>query len=415
MASHSIELAESDQRMPSGLRSLGGKLAGLGVLLTAAGVGLAYATGGFKFFQFSYLTAYAFALTVTMGGLVFLLIQHVFRASWSVAVRRIAESMVRLMPIVALLFLPVLLPVLFARESMYHVFEWMDPAFVQADAEFMPSKQVVYEHYLNPNFFVVRIVGYFVIWMLLARFFTRNSSRQDESGDLKLTRRMEIFAAPSIPIFALTLTFFGFDVIMSLDPHWFSTIFGVYLFAGGLMSFMSLLALLCMTYQRNGALKTVIRPDHYHDIGKLMFAFIVFWSYIAFSQYILIWYAHVPEEITFYFKRQNNGWEWLSVTLIFGHFVVPFLGILSKHVKRHKPALAFWAVWLLVMHLLDIFWLVMPNYEPYGSVPAPWAVLLMAPGLLVLLAGLGILSASSRSIVALRDPRLGDSLAYHNV
>ena len=412
MGTHGIQLSESDLRMPESLRGLSGKLILVGIVLAAIGVALGFVEGDhLRHFQFAYLTAYAFVLTITLGGMIWLMIQHVVRAAWSVAVRRIAESVVRMMPLLALLFLPILVPALMGKSALYI---WLDEVFVAGDAEFMPTKQVVYHAYLNPTFFFVRLGVYFAVFIGLALFFTRNSLRQDETGDLKTTRKMEIASAPLIPLFALSLTFIGIDLFMSLDPHWFSTIWGVYLFAGGMMSFSSLLALLCMTYQKHGALKTVIRTDHYHDIGKLMFAFIIFWSYIAFSQYMLIWYAHIPEEITFFDKRQNNGWEWISVTLIFGHFLVPFLGLLSKHVKRHKPGLAFWACWLLTIHLVDMFWIVMPNFSP-DHLPMPFMTIALALGLLAIVVGSALKSAAGVSIVAARDPRLGDSLAYHNV
>lgn len=414
MASHGIELTENDLRMPASLRGLGGKLLGVGAVLVLIGIALGAMEGDhYKHLLFAYVTAFAFTMTIVLGGLIWLLIQHVFRASWAVAIRRIAESVVRMMPVLTLLFAPLFVLVVMDSSAIHEVYKWLNPGYVTGDADFLPNKQVVYSGYLNKTFFMARLVGYFVILLLLARFFTANSVKQDETGDVNTTRKMEKLSAPMIPLFALTITFLGLDLLMSLDPHWFSTIWGVYLFAGGMLSFNCILALLMMTYQKHGALTNVIRTDHYHDVGKLMFAFVIFWSYIAFSQYILIWYAHIPEEITFFAKRQENGWEFISVTLIFGHFAVPLLGLLSKHVKRHKPALAFWAIWLLVMHFVDMFWIVMPNYDAH-HVPMPFVAIALALGFLALILGAAIKSASSKSIVAARDPRLGESLAYHN-
>lgn len=412
MAHHGIELTESDKRMPDSLRGLGTKLLGAGVLLVAIGLVLGFVEGDhLKHLKFAYLTAFAFVATIVLGGLIWLLIQHVFRASWSVAIRRVAESIVGMVPLLIALFVPMAVMVFTKDDALY---KWLNPAYVAGDADFLPNKQVVYGSYLNQPFFMGRLVAYFVILFLLARFFTKSSVKQDETGDLATTRRMEKLSAPMIPVFALTLTFLGLDLLMSLDPHWFSTIWGVYLFAGGMLAFNSLLALVLMTYQKHGALPNAVRTDHYHDVGKLMLAFVIFWSYIAFSQYLLIWYAHIPEEITFFSKRQQHGWEWISTTLIFGHFAIPLLGLLSKHVKRHKPALAFWAIWLLVMHLVDMFWIVMPNYSA-DHVPMPFMSIALSVGFLALVAGFAIRSASSKAIVPLRDPRLAESLAYHNV
>jgi hypothetical protein len=205
---------------------------------------------------------------------------------------------------------------------------------------------------------------------------------------------------------------------MSLDPHWFSTIWGIYLFAGSMTSFLSFMALTLMLIQRHGGLKMVTK-EHFHDVGKLLFGFTFFFGYIGFSQYLLIWYADIPEETIFYKHRQEGSWAAFSVILLFGHFIIPFLGLLSRHVKRNKASLAFWAVWMLVMHFVDMYWIVMPTLaQKLGhadAIPFSWTHVAMWLGMGGILFGLMLKRAGAQSIVPVRDPRLAESLSFQNI
>jgi hypothetical protein len=268
--------------------------------------------------------------------------------------------------------------------------------------------------YLNAPFFAIRCVLYLSAWILLARFYLRNSLRQDTTADPSLTAQMRRWSGPSLILFALTVNFAAFDWLMSLDAHWFSTIFGVYYFAGCAVAIFAALPLAVVWLQRNGYLAPQVTTEHYHDLAKLLFGFIFFWAYIAFSQYLLIWYANIPEETGWFYVRQHGGWQYVSLLLIFGHFLIPFLGLMSRSVRRHRPTLVFWCVFMLAMHWIDLFWLVMPTASPDSAVPAATDILcLLGVGALWLASVLRV--APSVRLLPTGDPHLQDSLAFHNV
>jgi hypothetical protein len=250
-------------------------------------------------------------------------------------------------------------------------------------------------------------------------FFFRNSRQQDESGDPALTLRMEAWSPLAMILFALTLTFASIDWIMSLDPHWFSTIFGVYYFAGSVVGFLSLLVLAVYWQQSNGILQNVITKEHYHDIGKLMFGFVVFWAYIAFSQFMLIWYANIPETTGWFLRRWQGDWMVVSLLLFVAHFVIPFFGLISRYPKRQKNILAFWAIWLLVVHYIDLYWLIMPEYGKAIGAEGIAPFSLLDIGCLIGMGGLYVAGfaffARGSSLVPMKDPRIKESLNFHNV
>ena len=386
------------------LDALGPRLFAAGLALGVIGLGAALLLGlarddGLRRFSFSYLVSFAFWLSISLGALCFVAIQHLTRASWSVVVRRLAELLAANLPLLALLSLPVFL-------NLARVYPWAGEA---AGSPLLAHKA----GYLSPAFFGIRWAAYFAIWSGLALWFWRRSLAQDASGDPRLTVRLETRSGPALVVFALTVTLAAFDLLMSLDPTWFSTIFGVYFFAGGFVAFYALMTVLTMGLQRSGRLARVVTVEHFHDYGKLMFAFVFFWAYIAFSQYMLIWYANIPEETAWFLRRQQNGWAAVALVLLFGHFLLPFLGLISRYAKRNRLLLAFWAVWILLMHWCDLYWVVMPEFSPQGlPFHALDAACLVGLGGLYL-AGLARL-AGSRSLVPARDPRLDDALRFEN-
>ncbi len=383
------------------------KALGIGVglaVLGALGSAAAYATGGGgSRLLWSYLVNYVFVLSLALGALFFVLVNHLTHAGWSVVVRRFAEAIAANLPVLALFALPLVL----GAGTLYH---WTHPA---------PDDHVVINKaaYLNVTFFTIRLVVYFVIWGALSAWFFRRSVAQDASRDPGITLSMEKVAAPGMFLFALSITFAAFDILMSLDPHWFSTVFGVYFFSGAFAAFLALLAVVVFVVQRSGRLTHAITNEHYHDIGKFMFAFIVFWAYIAFSQYLLIWYANVPEETIWYARRQTGGWTAMSILLLVGHFVVPFFLLISRTPKRRPALLTLLALWVLFIHWIDIYWLVMPemNHDAAGVVPFALGDVSM----LLLLVGLFVALTARRlagcSLVAEGDPRLVESLTFENV
>lgn len=385
-----------------------GGIAGIAALVTGLLISLLLGEGLRRFF-FSYLTSFSYFLSIALGGLFFVLIHHATRAGWSVVVRRIAEFTAANSLLLAILFLPIL----FGMESLYH---WVDKETVAQDA-LLQTK----EPYLNVPFFLIRMVIYFGTWCILSYFMLSRSLQQDTNGDPQLTLSMEKISYVGLLLFAITISYGAIDLMMTLDPHWFSTILGVYYFAGSTLSFFAFLSLAVYFLQKNGRLTNAITLEHYHDLGKYTFAFIFFWGYIAFSQYMLIWYANIPEETNWLLRRESGPWVWLGLTLIFGHFAIPFMGLISRSPKRKKAVLAFWAVWILVMHYVDLFWLIMPEYYHFaeGEIPEvfcpfSWVDLFTFIGIGGLFLAGFARAARGKALVPLKDPRLEESLAFEN-
>jgi hypothetical protein len=349
----------------------------------------------------SYLVAFAYFLSLSLGALFFVAIQHVTRASWSVVARRIAEVMGANLVVLALLAIPLLV-------LAPHVFAWAGDGG-HAPAELLAKKKP----YLNMPFLYVRWAVFFLIWCGYALWFWRKSVEQDRTGDVQISVKFERRSGLALMLYALSVNFASYDLLMSLDPSWFSTMFGPYYFAGGVVSFFAALTVLTLWLQGRGRLTTVIGVEHLHDYGKFLFAFVFFWAYLAFSQYMLIWYANIPEETAWLLRREQNGWGWVGLTLIFGHWLLPFAGLVSRFAKRNRAMLGFWAVWVLVMHYVDLYWIAMPELSPTDAMPS-WLDLLCFVGVGgFYVAGLARF-ASGASLVPTKDPRLGDSLSFEN-
>lgn len=369
-----------------------------------------------SFFR-GFVVNFAFFLSLALGSLFFVVLQHLTRAGWSVVVRRLAENNTMALPVLAALSLVLLIPMVIGWPGGIHaVYPWT--ATPDPHHDLLAGKR----SYLNVPFLFIRFVLYFGLWILMARYFRDGSIRQDRSGDPQLTATMQTRSAPGMLLLALTLTFAAVDLLMSLNPMWFSTIFGVYFFAGAALGCFATLALTMHLLQNAGRMTMVITAEHYHDIGKLLFAFVFFWAYIGFSQFMLIWYANLPEETFWYSVRMQRPWVWLSLFLLFGHFVLPFLALMSRHPKRRRQTLVIGAQWMLVMHWLDMFWLVMPRSAGHDSVVAAglgYLDVLTAFSWLLGIGGLCVWAVASRmgqaALIPERDPRLGESLAFENV
>ncbi|PIE24303.1 MAG: quinol:cytochrome C oxidoreductase [Planctomycetota bacterium] len=405
---------EESRHLGAGAKKLMLIAAVLGLALVLAGLGLAMGSeGGVKHFYFSYLIGYGLILSLSLGGLFFVLIHHVTKAGWSVVVRRVAEMMAGNFPLLAILSLPIVVPALLGNNILYR---WADQEALHAAHDNLTLMKV---GYLNGGFFVLRIALYFAVWIFLSRLFVGSSVKQDADGARAMTAKMEKWSAPGLILFALTTTFAAFDLFMTLDPHWFSTIFGVYYFGGSVLAFFAFMILALLIIQKLGLLTHMVSREHYHDLGKYLFAFTFFWSYIAFSQYMLIWYGDIPEETGWFLRRQTHGWEIVSLVLVFGHFLIPMLGLVSRHVKRNRATLAFWAVWSIVMHWVDLYWLIVPEMADHSATThahwhfAPFEALIPLGMLGIFIAGF-VWNGLSVSLVPERDPRLGESLAFHN-
>ncbi len=384
---------------------LTGKLAesgkiGLGLgIVGALGSVLAYFQDS-KQFYFSYLTAYCFFLSIALGALFFVMVQHLSRAGWSVTVRRIAEQLSANLLWMGLLMIP-LLP------GLFDLFKWSHEATVAQD-HLLQEKAP----YLNVPFFLARVAFYFLVWIGLSRFYLKASLRQDATGDASISERLARWAAPGLLLYGITETFFAVDWIMSLDAHWYSTMFGVYYFAGSAVAIMASLIVITYVLRQAGFLRDAVNIEHYHDMGKLLYGFNIFWAYIGFSQFMLIWYANIPEETLFFLHRTEGGWKEFSLILPWGHFALPFILLMSRNVKRRLPLLFAGAVWLLVMHYIDIYWLIMPNLHHHLHFHYADAAAFIAIGGFFLY--FLVNRMKKEPLIPVNDPRMQECLNYDN-
>ncbi|MCC6338058.1 MAG: hypothetical protein IT380_29200 [Myxococcales bacterium] len=410
MSHHEIQ-KPTDITIPD--TSLFAKLPVIGGVLAVVGLGatLGSAMGADKArAMFSYLWAFESVLALVLGAFGFLVIDITVRSQWSIVVRRIAETMQATLPFFFVLWLPI------ALIGMHELYPWTH----ETDAILERKRW-----FLSTGFWWGRAIVYFVLWTVISRFLYTSSVKLDGLGDNqaekdKIIKRTWAVAAPGILIYALTQSFAAVDWMMSLQPHWYSTIYGVYYFSSSILVFFAVTTLVSMALQRAGVLKTAITPEHFHDLGKFTFGFVIFWAYIAFSQFILIWYANIPEETEFYMLRMEGGWQWVSYALPVLHFALPFLYLVSRQVKRARWPLALGCVWLVLMHLLDMYWLILPAYGAHGGgehhahLAVSWldfAALLGMVG--AFLAVFGFLLKKNK-VIAINDPRLADSLAHEN-
>ena len=332
-------------------------VAGLSNLLLGAGVaGIAASVIGFfisrQQFAFSWLFAFSYFFTICCGALFWTSLQHATDSEWSVLVRRQMENIAKLLPYFGAFFLPLILfcaPLLW---KWWNIEPGVDPLL---DAK---------SGYLNHTFFWVRAVAYFGFLAWISTTLYKSSTAQDADGAAKHTFTMRKFGIGGIAVVALALSFSGFDWLMGLDYHWFSTMWGVYIFAGAAGSSMSLLVLLITALKSKGYLKAV-NNEHYHIMGKFMLAFTIFWAYIGFSQYMLIWYANIPEETIYFRIRNTESWWYFSQFLVIGRFFLPFPVLLMQMTKKTKY-INYVAVWILLMQLIDVFVIVMPALHQEG-------------------------------------------------
>jgi hypothetical protein len=370
-------------------------VAALGVVLG----GIAY-TQSHEQFAFSWLFGFAVVFTLVAGAAFWNILHHATDSEWSVLIRRQVENIASIFPLLIVGFLPLLLlcaPILWKW--------WNVPHGVDA---LLDNK----EAFLNKPFFIVRAVLYFCLLGLIVWTLRRHSCAQDSDGAASHSLAMRKAAIAGLPIFAVSLTFAAVDWLMGLDYHWFSTMWGVYIFAGAAGSSMSLIVLVISWLRKNGYLRAV-NEEHYHTMGKFMLAFTVFWAYIGYSQYMLIWYANMPEE-TIYFKiRNTEGWHILSSLLVAGRFFLPFPVLLFQATKKNVKLICGVAVWIILMQVLDLYVVVLPVLHQTG----PSFSLFDVSGLLAvggLAFGLYFKNLGSAPVFPLRDPRLEGSVNLHN-
>ncbi len=366
----------------------------VGLILSAVG----YVLDPKQFFH-SYLVSFAYWTSIGLGGLFFVLLHHLVGATWSIVLRRLTENVMAALPIMLLFAVPLAL-------GMHDLYHWSHAEAVEHDAILKEKSG-----YLNPTFFVIRTVGYFAVWLILARLLNKYSDQQDK-GENTTSRLMKV-SAPGMILFAFTITYAAFDWMMSLEPHWYSTIYGVWYFSGSLLTFLCFLVIVGLYLRKKGVLHETIKVDHYHDLGKLMFAFTIFWAYIAFSQYFLIWYANIPEETVYYLKRWEGSWQTVSLLLVFGHLTLPWLALVTRAAKRNLLSMKLIAGWLLLMHWFDLHWAIMPNLHPSGFTFS-WMDVATFVGLGGMFLWYFWYQVCSRPLIPVKDPQLSESLQLVN-
>jgi hypothetical protein len=394
-----------DLPAPEGEYFESNRFAGLSVLLAGiAFVALVLCVVGAAIepqqFSYSWLFAFAFFFTLCAGCFFWTIVHHATDAEWSVVVRRQLETVASLLAVMALFFIPVLL-------LRHHLYEWLNIPPGREPA--LDSKRA----YLNWNFFLTRAIFFFAFFIIASQLLRRFSVRQDKDGNPRFTLLMRKVSFISLPLFALCLTFGACDWLMSLNYRWFSTMWGVYIFAGAAGSSMSLLVLIITALRRAGYLQDVVTLEHYHIMGKWMLAFSVFWAYIGFSQYMLIWYANMPEETQYFIVRNTESWWLLSLLLVIGRFFGPFAILLLRSIKKHPNQLCYVAGWIVCMQMLDIYIIILPALHGTGVHVSIWDFISLI-GIGATLAFVYLRIIGKTSLFPVRDPRLIESLKLVN-
>lgn len=340
----------------------------------------------------SYLYAYVYWIGMALGCTAILLLHHVVGGKWGMVIRRMCEAGARTLPFMIVLLIPVLL-------SIPTLYIWARPEALH-DAN-IQSKAA----YLNRPFFILRTVFYFLIWTLYSYLLNKYSAEQDRTGDELLIEKMRAISAPGLVVFTFVTTFAFIDWIMSLEPHWFSTIYGAMFMVGQVLETFAFLIALLIVLSRRSPLKEYVTPQHLHDLGNLMFAFMVLWAYLSFSQFLITWAGNLPEEIPWYLHRLKGGWGWVALTLVIFHFATPFALLLMRGIKRHAERLFKVCLLMIAIRMVDVYWVVEPSFYNrelhlhWIDFVTPFAV----GGLW--LAGF-FWQLKSRPLVPLRDPRL---------
>jgi hypothetical protein len=402
--------------------------AGIGVVLLAISIFLGMREHDhWRRFMYAYLTGWLFVTSIAIGCLWFVLIHHLTRARWSTTTRRLAEIVTGTFPLLGLFGLVFIIPLLAGYGDLFF---WANHAAREGENLHHLGGKL---GWLDPTFFSARFLFYIAFYAGLGRYFMSLSRRQDETGDPNLSEKMRIASGPGMLAFSLVTIMFGFDLIMSLAPKWYSTIFSVNFWAGAMIGCYAFLTLLSLGIQRTGRLTHSITTEHYHDLGKWVFAFVFFWAYTAFSQFMLIWYGNIPEETVFYKYRMFSDWQWVSIAVGIGQWMFPFVFLLSRWTKRILPTLVAFCVWVLVFHWLDLYWNVMPNLQwtvlghegtsylagPLTGDPAVHRIGFSPVDVTTWLALCGLFVAAVGSqlkgnLIPIKDPQLPNSLSFEN-
>jgi hypothetical protein len=384
----------------------------VGVLALAAGLVGAFMNPD-RFFQ-SWLIGFLFILGLSLGSLAMLMMQHLSGGKWGLAGRRVFEAGAGTLWLVALAFLPILF-------GLRPIFLWARPEAVQADPILLQKAP-----YLNVTFFIIRAVVYFAFWLFCAYVLNKWSDEHDRAAATVSPAEMVRFrtvSAPGLLFLVLTVSLASVDWIMSVDPHWYSTIFGLLIVTGqGLSALAFSIAVLALVTP-SGVSSAVFSAEQFHDLGKLLLAFVMLWAYLAFSQFLIIWSGNLPEEIPWYIERIRGGWGAVALLIVFGHFALPFLLLLSRNLKRRERLLARVAIFIVAMRMVDLIWLVAPTFahdaaagegHPGFSMPLHWMNIVVPIGLAGVWLFFFTRQLRSRSLVPLNDPFFKEAFAHES-
>jgi hypothetical protein len=350
-------------------------------------------------FYRSYLLGFSLWAGIALGCLGILMLQHLTGGAWGVVLRRILEAGAATLPVLFILFLPL-------TTGLHRLYPWADPEVVAHD-ELIRHKSA----YLNPGGFLLRAMIYFALWSMTALLLRRWSERQDRTGDPGLPDKLAKLSGAGIALYVIAMTFASVDWLMSLEPHWFSTIYGVFIVMGQVLSALAFAILVLAFLAGRAPLAGVVGARHFHDLGKLLFAFVMIWSYFAFSQFLIIWAGNLPEEIPWYLKRLAGGWQWVGLALVLFQFAVPFTLLLSASLKRDPGRLARIAAVLLAVRMLDMAWMIGPAFHP-GRLAFHWMDVAAPVAVGGLWLALFLRYLGSRPLLPLRDPFLMESIDH---
>ena len=349
----------------------------------------------------AFLLGYWYFMALGLSGTFFTALHHLVGATWSVVVRRVAEAFTSYLPIALVLLLVVLL-------GIPHLYVWSQSPVGPEQA----TPDLTKGGYLSTPFFTIRLVVILAIWCLFSWYFVRNSLRQDETRDPAITIASRKVSAVFILIFALTLTLAGFDLLMSLEPTWYSTIFGVYCFAGLWQSGLAAITIVTVILRRQGALNGIVSRFHYWDLGKYLFAFSVFWMYIAFSQFMLIWYANLPEEIDWMIPRTYTGWGGVGIALGTLRFVIPFFALMHQRMKENEVSMLTISGAILIGQWVDLYWVILPAFSPHAVVLG-WTEIGLTLGFIGLFGWTLVRFLSRHPVAPVGDPFFEASMRFH--
>ncbi len=383
------------KQLPDSLTKTGGIMLVFGVIILIA----AFIFTPQRAF-FDYLWIYLFLVSIGVGSLALVALEYLVGATWSTPFRRISEIFASMIPVLILLAIPLFF-------GLHDLFHWTHEEVVKQDVV-LQSKAP----YLNVEFFTARTLFCLLLWLMFFLLLTKNSEKQDIDGNPLYTKRNVTLSTIFVPLFVITITITAVDWAMSLEPHWFSTIFGVYYFSGTVIAALAATTFASVKFKDGGYLDSRIGNDSFYSLGTLMFGFNVFWAYIAFSQFLLIWYADLPEETFWLIHRWEGSWKFVSLALLSFHFVLPFLILVGRNAKTNLKLLKYMAPWMLAAHALDLYWLIFPTLFK-GNASFGWQELsfpLIVIGVTMIVFKM---SSNKKNLMAIKDPKMQAGLDFH--